>query len=171
MCQASKKIPRVKHCGIAAVLCLLILLISCGGSLDKEGLQKNLSDAARSGNISRMQKLIGLGAIVNDTCCGKLPALHAAAANGQIEAARYLLSHGADIDFKYKFLMTPLMEAARNNHVEVVRLLLEHGADPNAVEAMEHQSALDYASGNEEITTLLKKYGAKDRALNSRPSN
>lgn len=118
-----------------------------------------------------MQKLIGLGANVNDTCCGRQPALHAAAANGQIEAVRFLLSHGADTDFKYKFLMTPLMEAARNNHVEVVSLLLEHGADPNAVEAMEHQSVLDYARGSEEVTALLKKYGAKDRAIDGHSSN
>jgi hypothetical protein len=80
-----------------------------------------------------------------------------------IPIVQTLIDYGADPNV-YSRGWTPLVFASLKGDVEVVEILLEAGADPN-IKAPMSDTALNAAkrtSENDEIVTLLKKYGAKE---------
>jgi ankyrin repeat protein len=85
--------------------------------------------AADFGNLTLAQRLVSLGADVNQrsgTFGGA--AVNLAAAKGHIEVVRYLLSEGAELDVGEPE-RNPLFSAIYGGHIEIVRLLVEAGID------------------------------------------
>jgi ankyrin repeat protein len=124
----------------------------------------DLSDAAQSGDLDRVQQLLDRSrdlASMPDLE-GYTP-LHYAAYFGHVEMARYLLGIGADpravsMDPLHN---QPLHAAAASGHREIVALLLEAGADPNADQTGQwtplHSAA---QAGHGEIVRLLLSAGS-----------
>jgi ankyrin repeat protein len=127
-------------------------------------LRADLSDAAQSGDLLRLQALLDRNrdfASMPDLE-GYTP-LHYAAYFGHLELARYLLSIGADhhavsLDPLHN---QPLHAAASSGYAEIVTLLLDAGADPNAEQTGQwtplHAAA---AQGHAAIVGLLRRRGA-----------
>ncbi len=88
-----------------------------------------LHDAARSGDLDEINRLLEQGALVNDvTGVGKTP-LHVATLQRQTEAARLLIDRGANVNAVDGDQETPLHISTRRRHIEGVRLLVERGAN------------------------------------------
>ncbi len=121
-----------------------------------------LADAARDGNISRVETLLEKGADVNaqDDENGKT-ALMSASNSGHTDIARILIEKGADVNAKSNKLgYTALMLASSK---DIVRLLIENGAGVDAKDtSMGGMTALMYASfsGRTDIARLLIEKGA-----------
>ena len=93
-----------------------------------------LYSASESGDVSRVQELIGRGADVSeegetDGCVQS--SLMIAARNGHVEVVRMLAEAQANVDQPTDKGATPLFVAAKEGHVEVARLLVDSGADIN----------------------------------------
>jgi len=74
---------------------------------------------------------------------------------------KYLLDNGYYVDEKNTSNTTPLLFAASQQHNNIVKLLLDAGADVNHKNDY-NMTALKYAAGYEDLTNLLKSYGAKE---------
>lgn len=100
-------------------------------------LKNELADAAQSGNLDAVRRLLGDDTgWVNVPLEGGLTALHYAAYFGHAELAGYLLSIGADpaAATMDPLRATALHAAAGGGHAGVVEALLGAGADPNALQ-------------------------------------
>ncbi len=145
-----------------------------------------LIDAAQSGDVEAVRKLLAEGADVSATNDYGATALSYAADSGNLEILRLLIEKGADVNHTDTFYKGPVVIwAGFNGHGEATRLLVEHGADPAAamragMEAEEIEvvaavletgkasaeqltEALSLATAREltEIAGLLEKAGAK----------
>ncbi len=93
-----------------------------------------------------------------------LPLLHIAIKSQNAEAVRFLLKNGAnpDIQANDEYMSTPLMESTNKNQLAVAKLLLENHADVNIVDK-NGDPAINWSAywGQEEMTALFLKYGAK----------
>jgi len=107
-------------------------------------LERDLIEAIKSGNVTKVSELIEFGVDINSRSQGLFPARS---------------SDG----------ITPLMGASMLGKIEIVRLLLDNGADITAKTANDRITALGYTvhRGNDDIVRLLLEYGAdvtaKDR--------
>jgi ankyrin repeat protein len=76
----------------------------------------------------------------------------------------YLLASGADIDHRNSIGKTILMRTALQGDLQTAEILLKNGADTNILCDSDYH-VLDYAASttldSEEMTALMKKYGAK----------
>jgi len=88
-----------------------------------------LFEAAIAGRTEIAEKLLRLGARVDDRVLGETP-LFRACLDGSTETAAVLIKHGAAID-AFCNDETPLQVAIDRLHPSIVRLLLDHGANPN----------------------------------------
>ena len=86
-----------------------------------------LTDAARRGDIERVEALLAEGVDVNTLRPCGFSALHWAASTGQLEMVKFLLQHGADFNLKSGKQRTPLWEAEFNNQDEVAEFLRQQG--------------------------------------------
>ncbi|ETV93232.1 hypothetical protein H310_12676 [Aphanomyces invadans] len=113
-------------------------------SLDKVGAEprdvltptehiKDLYEAARMGDLTKIQACVENGADVN--CLGELgeTPLHWAAWTGHLDVVMDLIEKGAIVDATDNDGETPLDWASINGHAEVVQILVEKGASVNAV--------------------------------------
>ena len=91
----------------------------------------HVEKAAGSGNLKRLERLLGVGFDPGALRNGMSP-LHWAAWNGQVEAAQLLIAHGVDVDVNSSGGLTPLMHAVERGQDRMVRLLVEAGADVSA---------------------------------------
>src|SRR5262245_48464482 len=109
--------------------CLLFLLCAALAHTE-ENLNEQLLEAARTGNLQRVQELLNKGAdIQTKNKYGTTP-LFFAAAKGHLEVARFLLEKGADPNQKDTFYGSTAIEwAAQEGHFDVVKLLLQKGAN------------------------------------------
>ena len=124
---------------------LLVLLLA--GVLPAQS--SDLHEAARTGNVAHMQRLIAEGYGTNEADAqGNLP-LHYAAANGHAPIIRLLIDHGVALDATDMRGRTALQIATIAGAIDVMDLLLSHGANVNA-RAKTGETALH-------ITTLLRK--------------
>jgi ankyrin repeat protein len=81
---------------------------------------------------------------------------------GDVATLSALLNGGANPSAAVRKGETPLMAASRAGSVRAVAMLLEHGADPNAVEDLEEQTALMWATveGHLDVVDALLAAGA-----------
>ncbi len=110
---------------LAATLALLVAP-SVGAQEDPGEALRN---AAREGDLARIEELIAGGASVDAPNRYGATALFFAADRGHLEVVRRLADAGAALDLADRFYqMTPLSRAAGSGHREVVLFLLGRGA-------------------------------------------
>ena len=90
-------------------------------------------DAAKEGDLDRIQELLAAGAKINRAKPGVIrsTALHNASAAGETELISFLLDSGAKVDASDSNGATPLHWAALMGQTKSTRILLEAGASPN----------------------------------------
>ncbi|GMH36815.1 hypothetical protein BSKO_04688 [Bryopsis sp. KO-2023] len=124
-------------------------------------LNRNLFNAAGSGDSKKVKKLILKGADLASTQGEmKFTPLHFAAQEGHAEVVEILIQQGAKVTQTAGGL-TALYMAARNGHLDVVKILVEAGADVDA-QTEDGRSALFLAAqkGHLQIAKVLIKAGA-----------
>jgi len=126
--------------------------------------RKVLFEAARDGEIERVQELIEAGEDINQTTSGKTP-LEFAVENGfretgQAAVVELLISHGARIDTTDEMGRTLLVYALTNG-APVVKALLDAGIDVNAQDGLGRTALSNAITGkDDEVFDLLLEYGA-----------
>ncbi|MGF1677259.1 MAG: ankyrin repeat domain-containing protein, partial [Rivularia sp. (in: cyanobacteria)] len=94
----------------------------------------SLLEAARSGDIKRVQNFLSAGASPSVSDGDGTTALMFAANSGYTEIVRILIDSGANINYQRKsYGLTALMLACATNKLDIVRLLISKGADINSV--------------------------------------
>ncbi len=140
------------------VACLVAPALSCRR-------EPQLLKAARKGQVSRLQSLLGAGADVNQRSAQGETALHVAARADGLETARVLVQHGADLEAAAPGGYTPLHLAAGAEHTAVTRLLLESGADTEARDDTRRTPLSGAAeTGHGKVVELLLAAGADPNA-------
>ena len=121
-----------------------------------------LYSAAESGNVERVQVLVGRRVDMDhaDSMYDRTP-LFAASRHGHLTVVRFLVTHGADMEKAGDDGWTPLITASYYGHLGVIRYLLENGANMDQVD-VQGRTSLHWAvrNGNLEATKLLMIYGA-----------
>jgi cytohesin len=156
-----------KSCYIFAVV---LLLAACGGKQDEslkksvnEAAIKEVFDAAESGNLNKVKKLINEGIGVNARNEDGETLLHLAARHTNIELAELLINSGAEVDIRDKSGATSLHESAWFGQKSFLQFLISKGADINATDNNGY-TPLDYAVDGPrggETAPLLRKHGGK----------
>lgn len=124
-------------------------------------LNKSLYNAATSGDLIQIAKLVNSGADPSASL-GDQPILSAAAYWADVDTVKLLLDLGAQAtapDAKYG---CALSRAARAGKADVVKLLLDHGADANQLGG-EFGCPLAFAAvkGSTEVASILLDAGAE----------
>jgi len=114
-----------------------------------------LMQAAKDGDIHKLQKEIENYAWINRKGPEGLTALIFAAKNGHTEAVSILLEEGANPNIKTRYNWTALMFASRNGHKDVVEELIEAGANVN-ITSGEVPSAFATTAGYPETNALAE---------------
>lgn len=98
--------------------------------IENKYMKTELHEAARTGNLTQLQKALKDGVEVNAVDkLGRTP-LHYAAFSGYVSIARILLEKGADINAVDRAKQwTPLFFAVYMNQKSMIRFLLQSGAD------------------------------------------
>ncbi|XP_061782623.1 poly [ADP-ribose] polymerase tankyrase-1-like [Nerophis lumbriciformis] len=97
------------------------------------GAFRELFEACRNGNVSRVKKLVDTANVnAKDMAGRKSTPLHFAAGFGRKDVVDLLLQNGASIHARDDGGLIPLHNACSFGHSEVVSLLLCQGAEPNA---------------------------------------
>src|SRR5215211_7800302 len=114
---------------LLSLMMALPLMVRAQGDA-KQGLNDQLWEAARKGDVATVQTLLDKGADVNGKFRYGTTALFKAAERGHTEVVKLLLARGADASVKDTFYgATAMTWALDNKHVEVVRALLEKSAE------------------------------------------
>ena len=117
---------------ITKLLCLFLLVMLITNSCKKKSTwDTSLHQAAWSGDIEKVKKLIARWANVNAKDWSGDTPLHKAARIGHTNIAELLIKRGAYVNPKGFKDNTPLHNAARGGYEDVSRLLIAYGADPN----------------------------------------
>jgi ankyrin repeat protein len=124
---------------------------------------RQLMQAAATGDLSAMGKLLVAGAQANAVdAVGNTPLL-LAAREGQVEAVRALLKAGANVDGRGG-AMPPLCAAALRGHAQVVQLLLRNHADVDATGENDQSALMNAVKLNRlDVARLLLEAGANAR--------
>ncbi len=89
-----------------------------------------LREAARQGDLARVDALLAAGVPVDAAARHGQTALYYAAERGHLEVVRRLVERGADVNATERFFgWAPLVMALQNGHLEIARFLLGKGAD------------------------------------------
>lgn len=125
-------------------------------------LAGDLHDAARAGDLDRVQKLVVQGAEVNARAVKDETPLMLASLAGQGDVVNYLLQRGADINARSVHGLTALHAAAYAGQTEIVSLLVAKGAEVNDASNRFNVSPLLLASDENHIETVraLLRHGA-----------
>ncbi len=128
-------------------------------------LDRALYEAAESGEISDIERLLNAGANINCALAGDGSPLIGAAREGQLATVRFLLERGADPNMPVPGDGNPLIMATREGHAAVVTLLLDRGARIDEVVPGD-ENALIQASGSGQLAVarLLVSRGANVNA-------
>jgi hypothetical protein len=169
---------------------IALLLLAASVGLRAWGVNEDLLEAARAGDLAAVQALIGKGAALEaKTAYGQTP-LYLAAMNGREEVVRFLLEKGANPDVHDTFYKASMLDfVLQRKHYGVAKMLIrKSSANPDEVLASmaatgnadligawleagkPSQAALDKtyetALGRKqtEVAALLKKAGAHEPA-------
>lgn len=107
--------------------------------------------AALHDDVAVAQALIDAGARVEAATRFDATPLALAAENGSVAFLKLLLDAGADPDAATPEGETALMTVARTGRADAVRMLLDRGADPNRAEGWRGQTALMWASAENNL--------------------
>ncbi len=119
-----RKIKSVHWAGFG----FLVLIFFIGESISLAA-PPDLLDAARKGDLKRVQKLLEAGADVNQRDNTGFTALHWAAMTNKLEVAKLLLRKKADINAReYQYQLTPLDVAKSRQFKDMVDFLIKNGA-------------------------------------------
>ena len=113
-----------------------------------------IHDAASSGDLEQLQKMVVQGADVNEKAAREETPLMLAALAGKGEIVNYLLQRGADINARNTSGMTALHAAAYAGYSDIVRLLIAKGADVNDASNRFGVTALHVAAEENHIETV-----------------
>lgn len=92
-----------------------------------------LLDAAESGDVQTVGRLLDSGVDVNAASSDGMTAIHWAAHLDHHELAKKLLKAGSRIDIANRYGVTPLMLACSSGSSAIIDWLLEAGANPNSI--------------------------------------
>ncbi len=109
---------------------LLILMLIAGESASLAA-PPDLLDAARKGDLKRVQKTLGSGTDINQPDKTGFTALHWTAMTNKKEVAEFLIQKGADINLReVQYKLSPLDVAQTRGFKDMAELLLKNGAKP-----------------------------------------
>lgn len=141
--------------------CLLAGLATAGLAQTMTHTQ-TLHEAAASGNVAEVKRLLDKGVEVNTKDGkGRTPLILAAKGSNTLEVVKALLEKGADVNEKSNG-ETPLSVAANFGNLEVVRALIARGADVNATNSAIAWTPLMVAAWRKhlEVVKVLIERGA-----------
>ena len=124
-------------------------------------LFEQLVQAARAGNISRVEALLRDGVHPNAHGALGFSAMHAAAEQGNVDLLSILIDHGADVNVSGRNGELPIHWAARSNSTGAIAWLIDNGVGLNAVDENGY-TALHHAAQNVSLDAidLLAQRGA-----------
>ena len=97
-----------------------------------KGLNEQLIDSCKEGNIEEVESLIKKGAEVNAVDDYGFTALMHASRHGNTKIAKLLINKGADVNVDDIGGWTALMHASYEGNTKIAKLLIDNGADVNA---------------------------------------
>jgi len=109
----------------------LALLFSLAMPIGSVSYADAIHDAAKSGDLAKVQRLVVDGSDVNGKGVNAETPLIVASLEGQDEIASYLLQRGANVDARNAGGLSALHAAAYAGHRDIVALLIVKGANVN----------------------------------------
>uniref|UniRef100_A0A674C330 Poly [ADP-ribose] polymerase n=1 Tax=Salmo trutta TaxID=8032 RepID=A0A674C330_SALTR len=139
------------------------------GSSGIGGAFRDLFEACRNGDVSRVKRLVdSVNVNAKDMAGRKSTPLHFAAGFGRKDVVEHLLQTGANVHARDDGGLIPLHNACSFGHAEVVSLLLCQGADPNARDNWNytplHEAAI---KGKIDVCIVLLQHGADPNIRNT----
>ncbi|XP_075222552.1 tankyrase isoform X2 [Lycorma delicatula] len=121
-----------------------------------------LLDAAKKGNLARVQRLLTSDNInCRDTQGRNSTPLHLAAGYNNLEVAEFLLEHGADVNAQDKGGLIPLHNASSYGHLDIAALLIKFNTVVNATDKWGFTPLHEAAQkGRTQLSALLLAHGA-----------
>ncbi|CAD7093063.1 unnamed protein product [Hermetia illucens] len=121
-----------------------------------------LLDAAKKGNLARVQRLVTPENInCRDAQGRNSTPLHLAAGYNNYEVAEYLLENGADVNAQDKGGLIPLHNASSYGHLDIAALLIKHKTVVNATDKWGFTPLHEAAQkGRTQLCALLLAHGA-----------
>lgn len=121
-----------------------------------------LLDAAKKGNLARVQRLVTQENInCRDAQGRNSTPLHLAAGYNNFEVAEYLLENGADVNAQDKGGLIPLHNASSYGHLDIAALLIKHNTVVNATDKWGFTPLHEAAQkGRTQLCALLLAHGA-----------
>ena len=152
--------------GLKVVVVALLLLQAVFVPCSQAGM---LADAAKSGDMAQVGKLLAGGINANEAQIDGTTALHWAAQRDDLAMAQALLKAGANADQRNRTDAKPLQLAALNGSAAMLKLLIEAGADANALQTTSGDTALMIAArtGIPAAVNVLLDAGANINARES----
>ncbi|KAJ8339123.1 hypothetical protein SKAU_G00359090 [Synaphobranchus kaupii] len=140
-----------------------------GGGCGTSGAFRELFEACRNGDVSRVKRLVdSVNVNAKDMAGRKSTPLHFAAGFGRKDVVEHLLQTGANVHARDDGGLIPLHNACSFGHAEVVSLLLCQGADPNARDNWNytplHEAAI---KGKIDVCIVLLQHGADPTIRNT----
>jgi uncharacterized protein len=133
-----------------------------------------LVEAARVGDLKRVEALLNAGADVNSRDAegitvlmhavrGQQPNIRDPAPTDHPELVELLIKRGADFNAKTDSGFVALFWAARYGHDRTAKVLIDHGADINARDR-DGMNALKWAAANQQdkVLAMLRGAGARE---------
>jgi len=148
------------------MLLLLVAHVFAGRVRDPWVSEKDMVEAARSGDVEAFEKHSHLSRFVLDRPCDGKTAMGEAAFFGHEELIRHLCKRGADPDAtENDGHYTPLIWASHHGDAHIIRALCECGADVHA-RNVDDETPLIIASrkNHTESAAVLLEYGADPNA-------
>ncbi|CAG9818394.1 unnamed protein product [Phaedon cochleariae] len=121
-----------------------------------------LLDAAKKGNLARLQRLVTPDNInCRDAQGRNSTPLHLAAGYNNVEVAEYLLENGADVNAQDKGGLIPLHNASSYGHLDIAALLIKYNTVVNATDKWGFTPLHEAAQkGRTQLCALLLAHGA-----------